>query len=156
CPSSQAATEASKPATARLACITVARRSTLPGVLNLRQFGRKPPIVQRGFLDPKQARCLRMVVSEAINSDKLLGRDLCGAGARLPFCPGPREHALHADVPLMAGVLVDTVSRADQRNQRRPRTRPGGRIFSCELIIEPIGAQPREPFDQVEVRARST
>ena len=81
-----------------------------------------------------------------------LSRGLC---RRPLLVAGARQDIAQAVVPLVAGELVDRAVGSDDRIGDRPRSRPGRRIFDREPVVDGVGVDAREPFDQMEVRARA-
>src|SRR5438105_15227477 len=63
----------------------------------------------------------------------------------------PGENVRHGVVPLVAGVLVHRKIRAAQRNQGGPRAGPRIRIDHRVLVLQRVGIEARQAFDQLHV-----
>ena len=65
---------------------------------------------------------------------------------------GPGKDAVHhVVIPFVARELIELVPGLLQANRRRPRLRPRRRVVDRNLVIDPVRADTREPFNQVQV-----
>src|SRR5262252_2920121 len=64
------------------------------------------------------------------------------------------QDAAKPEVALVTRVLVDWLARSQQRDHRAPGTRPGGVVGHREGVLETIGADTSEAFDQMQVLVR--
>src|SRR5882672_12774493 len=77
---------------------------------------------------------------------------LPGAGCRSGpvFCPRAAEKVRHPVVSLVAGILVHHIACLVQRNGGRPRCCPRSWIARGDLIVDSIGVEAGEAFDQAQ------
>src|SRR6185436_17000950 len=65
------------------------------------------------------------------------------------------EDARHAVVAFMAGILEQRPLGGDHRNFRAPWPGPCGGIVNRKLVEDPVGADAREAFDDMQRCTRS-
>src|SRR5579863_9162267 len=77
-----------------------------------------------------------------------------GACGGLVLGTGSLEDAQHAEITLVAGVLVELIPRVAQRDHRGPRLGPGGGIIDRDFVLKAVGASAGEALNDVQLIAR--